>query len=110
MQSVEQPGSDAPMSDQFDQELPIPQEAALLGGKEVLRAFIVQDDLHVSLANAFEDPGVWGMMLVDIVGLIADMYAAKAGIPRTRAIAEIREGFDREWARPDGAASAGAIR
>jgi thiamine biosynthesis protein ThiC len=87
------------MSDFTDQELPIPTEASLLGGQEVLRAFVVRDDLHVSLANAFDQPDVWGVLLVDIAGHVADMYAAKSGMQRDKALADIRKSFDDEWAR-----------
>ena len=93
------------MSDQIDLELPVPPEALLMGGKEVLRAFVVADDLHVSLANAFEQPEIWGVLLVDIAGYIADMYSAKAGFPRDRALASIRKSFDDEWARQSSAPS-----
>ena len=87
------------MSDLLDHGLPIPTEAMMLGGREVLRAFVVQDDLHVTLANAFEQPEVWGVLLVDIAARIADMYAAKAGMARDQALAGLRKGFDDEWAR-----------
>jgi hypothetical protein len=76
----------------------------MLGGREVLRAFVVQDDLHVTLANAFEQPEVWGVLLVDIAARIADMYAAKAGLARAETLQKIRASIDAEW---NAAASAG---
>ncbi len=87
------------MPDQMiDLELPVPPEALLMGGKEVLRAFIVADDLHVSLANAFEQPEIWGVLLADIARHVTDMYVAKAGLPREETLAKIRKSLDEEWA------------
>ena len=69
----------------------------MLGGREVLRAFVVQDDLHVTLANAFEQPEVWGVLLVDIAARIADMYASKSGLSRAETLRKIRASLDAEW-------------
>ena len=85
------------MSDLLDHGLPIPTEAMMLGGREVLRAFVVQDDLHVTLANAFEQPEVWGVLLVDIAARIADMYASKSGLSRAETLRKIRASLDAEW-------------
>lgn len=41
---------------------------------EVLRAFVVDGGLSISFTRAFEDPQMWGMMLVDIARHAAQIF------------------------------------
>ena len=82
-------------------ELDAPDDALAFGGQEVLRAAVVDDDLHVSLANVFDQPEVWGVMLADIARHIADMYARHAGLDRADALARVRASLDQEWPAGD---------
>ena len=78
-----------------------PPPAALTeGGHEVLRAFVVDHGLHLSLRRAFEDAGTWGIMLADIARHAARMYAAETEISEDEALKRIRSLFDAELDRP----------
>jgi hypothetical protein len=89
------------MAEQIVHELPAPPEAILHGGQEVLRAFIVEGDLHVSLTNAFERPAVWGVLLVDIARHVARMYSQDGAALRDQALDEIYRTLQAEWSIPD---------
>ena len=89
------------MGEQIVHELPAPPEAIRDGGQEVLRAFIVEGDLHVSLTNAFERPAVWGVLLVDIARHVARMYSQEGTALRDQALDEIYRTLQAEWSIPD---------
>ena len=42
-------------------ELPVPPDAQEAGGHEVLRAFVVDGGLSVSLQRSFDEPQTWGV-------------------------------------------------
>ena len=58
--------------------LHVPPAALEQGGVEVLRAVIVDGDLHVSLRRAFDDPDPWGMLIADMTRHIARIYATES--------------------------------
>jgi hypothetical protein len=60
---------------EFD-ALAIPNDALEKGGVEILRASIVDGELHLTLRRAFEQPEKWGETLDDIGRRIARVYAA----------------------------------
>ena len=66
---------------------------------EVLRAWIVNQGLHVSLTpGAFgSDAGVWGMLLVDIARHVARAFHAETGADQDATLAAIPSMFDAEW-------------
>jgi hypothetical protein len=67
----------------------------------VLRAFIVEGELHVALTNAFERPAVWGRLLVDVAHHIARMYSQEGTGLRDQALSEIYQTLQSEWSLPD---------
>lgn len=67
---------------------------------EVLRAWIADGGLAVSFKTAFDDPAVWGMMLVDIARQVARGFAGDGIASEEAALQAIREMFDAEWDRP----------
>lgn len=67
---------------------------------EVLRAWIVGEGLQVSMQPAFEDPSVWGILLVDVARHAARMYADQGDCTFEQAIAKIRFMWDAETAKP----------
>lgn len=69
-------------------------------GAEVLRAWIANKGLHVSLAPAFDSPEPWGMMLVDIARHAARAMAAEKICPEAEALNRIRAIIDAEWEEP----------
>ena len=82
-------------------ELPAPPGAMLeKDAHEVLRAWIVREGLQVSLQRAFDDPSVWGIMLVDIARHAARIYAAEGDMGAEAAMARIRFMWDAEMAKP----------
>ncbi|HEY3796974.1 MAG TPA: DUF5076 domain-containing protein [Caulobacteraceae bacterium] len=83
-------------------ELPPPPGARIdpKRSNEVLRAWIVGEALQVSLQTAFEDPQVWGIMLVDIARHAARAYADQGGHTFEQAMARIRFMWDAESAKP----------
>ena len=78
----------------------IPPDAQELGGDEILRAFIVDKGLSVSLQRAFDEPSTWGTLLVDLARHVARIFAKEEGLSEAEALAQIRAMFDAEWDRP----------
>lgn len=71
---------------------------------EVLRAWAVPGEpQQVTLRPTWDDPGAWGLMLVDIARHAANAYANE-GRDHDEIIRRIRELWDAEWDAPtDGA-------
>ena len=67
---------------------------------EVLRAFVVDGGLSIAFTRAFEEPGTWGLMLVDIARHAARAYAREAEMSEEEALSRIVEMFEAEIARP----------
>ncbi len=83
------------------QEQPIPPDA--LGREdavEVLRAFVIDNGLSISFMRAFDDPAMWGMLLVDIARHAARVFAKEGVMSEEEALARIREMFEAELANP----------
>ena len=81
-------------------ELEPPPAARAQGGHEVLRAFIVDNGLQVSLRRSFEDSATWGIMLADIARHASRIYALEADVTEEQALSRIRSLFDAELDRP----------
>jgi len=80
-------------------EQPIPPDALTHeGAVEVLRAFVVEGGLSISFTRAFDDPSMWGMMLVDIARHAARAYEKEGAMPEAEALAKIVEMFEAELA------------
>jgi len=67
---------------------------------EVLRAFVIDGGLSIAVSRAFEEPDVWGMLLVDVARHAARAYAREANYTEEEALARIVEMFEAEIARP----------
>ncbi len=81
--------------------LSVPPFVQETGGTEVLRAFVDgQNGLSISLQCAFEDPTVWGVLLVDVARHVARAYAKQGEFREDEALDRIRAMFDAEWDRP----------
>ena len=81
--------------------LHIPPAALEQGGTEVLRAVIIDGDLHVSLRRAFEEPDTWGVLLADVARHIASLYARESDMNEQEIIAIVRSAFQAEMDEPD---------
>ena len=67
---------------------------------EVLRAFVVDEGLSIAFTRAFDEPDMWGLMLVDIARHAARAYARESDYTEDEALTRIVTMFDAEIARP----------
>ena len=67
---------------------------------EVLRAFVLDGGLSIAFQRAFEEPDMWGLLLVDIARHAARAYARESDYSEQDALARIVEMFEDEIARP----------
>src|SRR5260370_31976808 len=67
---------------------------------EVLRAFVVDGGLSIAFTRAFEEPDMWGLLLVDIARHTARAYARESSITEDEALKRIVDMFEAEIARP----------
>jgi hypothetical protein len=82
-----------------EQPLP-PDVAGRDDATEVLRAFVVDGGLSIAFARAFEEPAMWGLLLVDIARHAARAYARESAYSEDEALNRIVEMFEAEIARP----------
>lgn len=82
-------------------ELDIPQTlAADARATEILRVWLTGDtQTFVLRSNVWDDPAVWGILLVDLARHLANAYTARGGDYQAT-VSRIREGFDAEWENP----------
>ena len=66
----------------------------------VLRAFVVDEGLSIAFMRAFDEPDMWGLMLVDIARHAARAYARESEYTEDEALARIVEMFEAEINRP----------
>jgi hypothetical protein len=67
---------------------------------EVLRAFVLDGGLSIAFTRAFEEPDMWGLLLVDIARHAARAYARESEFSEEEALARILDMFEAEIARP----------
>ena len=67
---------------------------------EVLRAFVVDGGLSIAFQRAFEEPDMWGMLLVDIARHAARVYAREGDYTEEDALTRIVDMVEAEIARP----------
>ena len=67
---------------------------------EVLRAFVVDGGLSIAFTRAFEEPDMWGLLLVDIARHAARAYAKESSYTEEEALARVVDMFEAEIARP----------
>jgi Domain of unknown function (DUF5076) len=73
--------------------LAMPNAAIENGGLEILRAGIVDDELHVGARRAFKDPKQWGEVLADIARRVAKLYADETTRSEQDVIAAMHTAF-----------------
>lgn len=97
--------SDAP------KELAIPFAAHESGdATEVLRAWIVDHGLHVSLQRGFDDPAVWGVLLADVARHVASIFETEKVCSEDEALEKIKAALDAEWDAPSAPSTTSAIQ
>ncbi len=67
---------------------------------EVLRAFVVDGGLSIAFARAFEEPDMWGLLLVDVARHASRAYARESAYSEEEALRRIIDMFEAEIARP----------
>lgn len=67
---------------------------------EILRAFVVDGGLSIAFTRAFDEPDMWGLLLVDLARHAARAYARESEFTEEEAMARIVEMFEAEIARP----------
>ena len=67
---------------------------------EVLRAFVIDGGLSIAFQRAFEEPDMWGLLLVDIARHAARAYARESDYSEEDALERIVEMFEAEIDRP----------
>ncbi|QUS40147.1 DUF5076 domain-containing protein [Tardiphaga alba] len=82
-----------------EQSLP-PDVVGREDATEVLRAFVVDGGLSIAFMRAFEDPEMWGMLLVDIARHAARAYGRESEFTEDEALQRIVDMFEAEIARP----------
>ncbi len=81
-------------------EQPIPPDAlANEEAVEILRAFVVDGGLSIAFTRAFDDPSMWGMMLVDVARHAARAYAKEGVMDESEALQRIADMFEAEMAQ-----------
>jgi hypothetical protein len=80
--------------------IPVPAAASGKDAIEILRAFVVDGRLHVTLRPGFEQPEIWGMAVADIARHAARMFASETKITEQAALEKIRHMFDAELDSP----------
>ena len=85
--------------------LVIPNDALERGGVELLRAAIIDSELHVTLRPTFEEPHHWGELLSELVERIARSYAEQSKLNEQDVILRIRTAFISDDPSATGAAA-----
>ncbi len=67
---------------------------------EVLRAFVVDGGLSIAFQRAFEEPDMWGLLLVDVARHAARAYSRESEYTEEEALQRILDMFEAEIARP----------
>ena len=80
------------------EELPIPDVVRHSGQcAELVRVWLADGSQVVTISDRlWNDPGTWGLMLVDLAKHVARAYAQN-GVPEEFALAKIREAMAAEW-------------
>jgi hypothetical protein len=77
---------------------------------EVARVWVAQGGQHVALRpDAWNDPGAWGILLVDLAKHVANAHYEASGRPPADTLRRIRAAFDAEWSNATDAPSGGYL-
>jgi hypothetical protein len=71
-------------------ELSAPPDVERQGGTEILRLFISDGALSLSMQRAFEQPAMWGQLIAELAQQISEVYARETDLSASEALADIR--------------------
>lgn len=75
-------------------ELAAPPDVDEYGGVEILRLFICNGALTLSMQRAFEQPDMWGRLLAELAMQVAQVYAHETPMSAEEALADLRVALD----------------
>lgn len=83
-------------------ELTVPPEVERdPNARELVRVWAAESAEHVTLASGlWDDPGAWGIVLVDLARHLANAYRQTHGMSEDHVLRRIRECFEAEWSAP----------
>jgi hypothetical protein len=82
-------------------EQPLPPDVlARDDAVEILRVFVLDGGLSMAFQRAFEEPDMWGLLLVDLARHAARAYARESEYSEEDALGRILEMFQAEIERP----------
>ena len=82
-------------------EQPLPPDVmARDDAVEILRVFVLDGGLSMAFQRAFEEPEMWGLLLVDLARHAARAYARESDYTEEDALDRILEMFQAEIERP----------
>jgi len=82
-------------------EQPLPPDVlAREDAVEILRVFVLDGGLSMAFQRAFEEPDMWGLLLVDLARHAARAYARESEYTEEDAMNRILEMFQAEIERP----------
>ena len=80
--------------------LPAPQFRSGAEAHEVLRAWVADGGLTVSVRRSFEDASVWGILLADVARHVSRIYAEEDGTSEEEALSKVVETLTSELMEP----------
>ena len=96
----------------INNQLIIPAAAhADANSREVIRAWVVDGGLHVSvfIPDGWHDPGNWGIALCDVARHLADAYRQQYGSDPQKTLQRIHDAFLAEFSSPTDSPSGGFV-
>jgi hypothetical protein len=88
------------MTGHDNQLAPPPNALNSSNSGEILRAWIVDGGLEVSLTRAFDQPDTWGLLLIDVARHGSRMFEHQGVCSEAEAMAAITKMMSAELARP----------
>ncbi len=78
-----------------DKVLPIPIDATRDANSfELISVWIANQCPHITIqSNAWDDPAAWGIVLFDVMQVVASQYSEETKKVRTEVFGRIRDGF-----------------
>ena len=89
--------------------LPAPQFPSGTDAHEVLRAWVADGGLTVSVRRSFDDPAVWGILLADVARHVSRIYAEEDGTSEEEALSKVVETLTSELMEPTSSVSTHAV-
>ena len=89
------------MFSRSNNELEKPPVSREKGAFEILRVWGGKNlPQQYALNTTWDDPGAWGLLLVDVARHAAKAYASTGGINEQEALSRIKQLLDAEWGSP----------